>query len=103
VRVNASLEMFNLCYNRLGRALRIAEAHEFNSSIQMINLYESASSDYLEICDQALEGCLNRRKLNFSLWVCSFIDNWRAVQSLGFDKHMLSFYFYPLLGIELSK
>jgi hypothetical protein len=85
-------------------ALAIAEALEFNSSLQGIEIdYNQFGSKKLQLIDQTLEDCKNRQKQNARLWICSFIGHCRAEQRLNFDNLMLAFCFYPLLRAELSK
>jgi hypothetical protein len=106
LKVNSTLQVINLQNNRIGDdgARALAKAMKFNSSLQEINLSDNGiASEKLQLIDQALEGCINRRKQNARLWMCSFIGHWRAEQRLNFDNHMFAFSLYPLLGAELSK
>jgi hypothetical protein len=106
LKINSTLQNIYLGDNAIGDngVLAIAEGMEFNSSLKWIDISEhEIGSEKLQIFKQALEGCKNRRKQNTRLWMCSCIDHWRAEQRLNFDNLMLAFYFYPLLGIELSK
>ncbi len=103
LKLNSSLQGINLSYNLIGveGTRAFIEAMEFNSSLQEIHFSDNESGVKLQLIYQALEGCRNRRKRNARLWMCSFIDHWRE-QRLNFDNHIFAFYFYPLLGIELS-
>jgi hypothetical protein len=107
LRINFVLREISLYDNGIGGddgARAIAEALEFNSSLKEIGLrWNEIGAENVEICEQALGGCRNRRKMNYCLWICSFIAHLRSTQSLGFDDHMIVFYFYLLLDIELRK
>jgi hypothetical protein len=106
LKLNSTLQVIGLEGNRIedDGALAIAEALEFNSTLQEIDLEGNEIGwENHQLIEQALEGCRNRRKQNARLWVCSFIDHWRAEQRLNFDNLMFAFYFYPLLERKYSK
>ncbi len=106
LKLNSTLQKIDLKYNwiRVKGGLAIAEAMEFNSSLEEIFLMSNRiGKENFQLIKRALEGCINRRKQNARLWICSFVGHWRAEQRLNFDNLMFAFYFYPLLGTEFNK
>ncbi len=105
LKVNFVLRKIYLSDNEIGDegARAIAEALESNSSMEYICIRSSRIGTE-KIIEQALEGCKSRRERRIIVFGCVHaLINWRAMQKLGFDNHMFAFYFYPLLGIELSE
>jgi hypothetical protein len=105
IKVNSILEKIDLNSNGIGNegAKAVAEALKVNSTMQTIKLWYINFGNDLESESQIAEMLKenhSRREMNYRKFICAFTVYQADSVRLRFDKMMLRFVYYPILGFS---
>jgi hypothetical protein len=83
-------------------AKSIAEALKFNSTLLEFELSDSNNMEddiFLTLISELLEKNDFRKRMNYRRFICAFSDFHFVSARLRFDKMILRYVFYPIMGV----
>ena len=102
IKRNSSLLEIKLKSNniRFEEAKCIVEATRQNSRLQVINLSNNKiGADHDSQIAELLKENILKEKMNHRKFICAFTEYRKALIRLRFDKMILKFVYYPIIGV----
>jgi Ran GTPase-activating protein (RanGAP) involved in mRNA processing and transport len=103
IKVNSTLRMINLWSNSIGAegAKVIAEAIKVNSMLETVGLKgKDIGEDLKSQIAETLQENRARKEANYRNFICAFTAYQVDSAFLRFDKIMLRYVYYPILGVS---
>jgi Ran GTPase-activating protein (RanGAP) involved in mRNA processing and transport len=103
IKVNSTLQTIHLRENRIGDegAKALAEAIKVNLKLERIDLGDNRiGRDLASEIAEALKEIRFTKEMNYRKFICAFTDSKVDFVRLRFDKMMLRFVYYPILGVS---
>jgi Ran GTPase-activating protein (RanGAP) involved in mRNA processing and transport len=100
LKVNSTLQTIDLVGNSIGDegAKAVAEALTLNSTLQTIGLGKNIGEDLKAQIAETLREIRARKEMNYRKLICAFTACQVDSACLRFDKMMLRYVYYPILG-----